>query len=89
MARRWSWTFARRRSEIKRVSDSVNIPLNHLTERLAELPADRPLLIYCAGGYRSSIAASILQRNGFDRVSEIAGGIAAWETANLPVKVTA
>ncbi len=70
----------------KRVAGSVGIPLNHLTERLGELPTDRPLLIYCAGGYRSSIAASILQQNGFDRVSEIAGGIAAWETAKLPVK---
>jgi hydroxyacylglutathione hydrolase len=69
----------------KRVAGSVGIPLNHLAERLSELPADRPLLVYCAGGYRSSIAASILQQSGFDRVSELAGGIAAWETAKLPV----
>jgi rhodanese-related sulfurtransferase len=41
--------------------------------------------VYCAGGYRSSIAVSLLQRAGFSRVGEIAGGIAAWETANLPV----
>ena len=40
---------------------------------------------YCAGGYRSSIAASLLQHHGFTRVSEIAGGIAAWEAAKLPV----
>ncbi len=70
----------------KRVAGSVGIPLNHLTERLSELPTDRPLLVYCAGGYRSSIAASLLQQNGFDRVSELAGGIAAWETAKLPVE---
>jgi hydroxyacylglutathione hydrolase len=44
------------------------------------------LLVYCPGGYRSSIAASLLERNGFDRVSEIAGGIAGWEAANLPVQ---
>jgi rhodanese-related sulfurtransferase len=50
------------------------------------LPANRPLLVYCAGGYRSSIAASLLQRHGFTDVSEIAGGIAAWETAKLPVE---
>jgi len=50
------------------------------------LPKDRPLLIYCAGGYRSSIAASLLQRNGFERVSEIAGGLAGWEAAKLPVE---
>ena len=63
----------------KRIAGSVGIPLNHLGERLSELPADRPLLVYCAGGYRSSIAASLLQRHGFTQVSEIAGGIAAWE----------
>jgi rhodanese-related sulfurtransferase len=41
--------------------------------------------VYCAGGYRSSIAASLLQKNGFDRVSEIAGGLAGWEAAKLRV----
>jgi glyoxylase-like metal-dependent hydrolase (beta-lactamase superfamily II)/rhodanese-related sulfurtransferase len=74
-----------RERDEKFVAGSVNIPLNHLAERLKELPTDRPLLVYCAGGYRSSIAASLLQRAGFTRVSEIAGGIAAWETAHLPV----
>ena len=74
----------RERNE-KFVPGSVSIPLNHLAERLKELPKDRPLLVYCAGGYRSSIAASLLQRAGFTRVSEIAGGIAAWETASLPI----
>ena len=67
----------------KAVPGSVSIPLNHLSERLGELPKDRPLLVYCAGGYRSSIGASLLQRNGFTQVSEIAGGIAAWEAAQL------
>jgi hydroxyacylglutathione hydrolase len=73
-----------RECEAKRIKDSVNIPLNHLAERLAELPANRPLLVFCAGGYRSSIAASLLQRQGFTAVTEIAGGFAAWETAHLP-----
>jgi rhodanese-related sulfurtransferase len=53
------------------------------------LPKDRRLLVYCAGGYRSSIAASLLQGSGFASVSEIAGGFAAWETAKLPVVVPA
>src|SRR5439155_858723 len=48
-------------------------------------PNDRPLLVYCAGGYRSSIAASLLQLHRFAHVSEIAGGITAWEAARLPV----
>jgi len=70
----------------KRIAGSVGIPLTHLRERLSELPADRPLLVYCAGGYRSSIAASLLQRHGFAQVSEIAGGIAAWDAGKLPVE---
>jgi hydroxyacylglutathione hydrolase len=69
----------------KFVRGSVNLPLNHLTERLKELPKDRPLLVHCAGGYRSSIAASLLQQQGYE-VSELAGGIAAWETASLPTE---
>jgi hydroxyacylglutathione hydrolase len=70
----------------KRIAGSVGIPLSQLGARLAELPADRPLLVYCAGGYRSSIAASLLQHHGFTQVSEIAGGIAAWDAGNLPVE---
>lgn len=62
----------------KHIPGSAHIPLTRLTERLSDIPAGRPLLVYCAGGYRSSIAASILQRNGFSNVAELAGGIAAW-----------
>jgi len=61
----------------KHIVGSVGIP---------ELPADRPILVYCAGGYRSSIAASLLQRHGFMQVGEIAGGIAAWDAGNLPLE---
>jgi hydroxyacylglutathione hydrolase len=77
---------APREREQKYIAGSVAIPLNHLTENLEKLPRDCSLLVYCAGGYRSSIAASLLQRSGFDRVSEIAGGIAGWEAAKLPVQ---
>jgi len=71
------------------IAGSLGIPLNHLTENLGKLPKDRPLLVYCAGGYRSSIAASLLQRGGFDFVGEIAGGITGWEAAKLPVEKNA
>jgi rhodanese-related sulfurtransferase len=70
----------------KRIAGSVGIPLMHLGDRLSELPADRPILVYCAGGYRSSIAASLLQCHGFTQVSEIAGGIAAWDAGKLPLE---
>jgi hydroxyacylglutathione hydrolase len=69
----------------KFIDGSLSIPLNHLSQRTEELPKNRPLLLYCAGGYRSSIAASLLQKSGFDRVGEIAGGLAAWEAAKFSV----
>lgn len=72
--------------QLKRIGGSVGIPLSHLGDRLSELPADRPLMVYCAGGYRSSIAASLLQCHGFTQVSEIAGGIAAWDAGKLPLE---
>jgi len=74
-----------REREHKRIAGSIGMPLNHLVERRSELPPDRPLLVYCGGGYRSSIAASLLRRHGFTQVGEIAGGIAAWEAAQLPM----
>jgi rhodanese-related sulfurtransferase len=67
-----------------RIPGAVNIPLNHLRERLGELPANRRVLVHCAGGYRSSIAAGILQQHGID-VLELSGGIGAWEAAGLAV----
>ena len=69
----------------KHIENSVSMPLNHLAENLNSLPTARPLLVYCAGGYRSSIAAGLLKRGGFASVGELAGGIAAWEAAKLAV----
>lgn len=74
-----------RERQEKCIAGSIGVPLNRLPEHLAELPRDRPLLLHCAGGYRSSVAASLLQKHGFARVSEIAGGMAGWEAAALPV----
>jgi rhodanese-related sulfurtransferase len=70
----------------RRIEGSTNIPLNHLGERLEELPRRQKIVVHCAGGYRSSIAASILQQHGFEDLTELAGGIAAWEAAKLPVR---
>ena len=73
----------------KRIDGSLHIPLGHLVERMSEIPVDRAVLVFCAGGYRSSIAASLLQRRGRTDVSELAGGITAWERAGLPLKTEA
>ena len=69
----------------KRIAGSVNIPLNHLQERIAEIPRGRRIAVHCAGGYRSSIAASVLHQYGITNLIEMAGGLAAWEAAKLPV----
>jgi len=69
----------------RHIAGSVNIPLNHLRERLDEIPRGRRLAVHCAGGYRSSIAAGILHQYGLTHLIEMAGGLAAWEAAQLPV----
>jgi rhodanese-related sulfurtransferase/glyoxylase-like metal-dependent hydrolase (beta-lactamase superfamily II) len=67
------------------LSDSINLPLAHLQERIAEVPRNRRIAVHCAGGYRSSIAVSILNQYGITNLIELAGGITAWEAAKLPV----
>jgi hydroxyacylglutathione hydrolase len=57
-----------------------NIPLPDLLHCLTELPKDKGISVICASGYRSSIAASILQANGFETVVNLAGGTKAWES---------
>jgi rhodanese-related sulfurtransferase len=69
----------------KHIGGSVNIPLNHFQERINEVPRDRRVAVHCAGGYRSSIAAGLLHQYGITQLIEMAGGLAAWEAAQLPV----
>ncbi len=76
---------APREYETKHIDGSISMPLNHLEQLADGLPTDRPLLVHCAGGYRSSIAVSLLRRMGFNHVTELAGGIAAWEAAGFSV----
>ena len=72
----------------KHLSESINIPLGHLQERIGEVPRNRRIAVHCAGGYRSSIAVSILNQYGITNLIELAGGITAWEAARLPVVTT-
>jgi hydroxyacylglutathione hydrolase len=60
------------------IAEAVSIPVGQLAERFAELDPDRPTVVFCAGGYRSSIAASLLRGKGFADVSDIVGGYSAW-----------
>lgn len=63
------------------IPGALGIPVGQLPSRLGELDAHRPTVVYCAGGYRSSVAASLLRQNGFVDVSDILGGYNAWTDA--------
>ena len=67
------------------VPGATRVPLATLLDRLDELDRDAPTVVYCAGGYRSSIAASLLRSQGFARVADLQGGYDAWVAAELPV----
>ena len=63
------------------IAHAVNIPVGQLPDRIAELDPARPTVVYCAGGYRSSVAASFLRQRGFNDVSDVLGGYNAWDEA--------
>ncbi|MDB5041098.1 MAG: beta-lactamase domain protein [Candidatus Eremiobacteraeota bacterium] len=66
------------------VARAVHKPLNTLAAALRDLDPARPTAAYCKGGYRSSIATSLLQRAGFSDVMNVAGGFDAWLACRLP-----
>ena len=70
--------------EAGHIAGSLNIPLTHLDERIGEIPAGRPVAVHCEGGYRSAIAASLLQKLGRGGVHDMVGGFKAWLAAKLP-----
>lgn len=68
--------------------DALNIPLDKLGERLAELPTskDKPLIVCCATGMRSAKAAALLRKEGYTQLHNLAGGVDAWVGAGYPVR---
>jgi hydroxyacylglutathione hydrolase len=68
------------------VPSAVNAPLGRVGERAAEFDANRPTAVICAGGYRSSAAASVLARKGFKKLLNVLGGTGAWIKAGHPVE---
>ena len=71
------------------IENSVSIPLGKLETRLAELDRNKLLVVHCKGGYRSSIATSILRRAGFREIANLTGGFDAWKAAGLPATASA
>lgn len=65
---------------------SIQIPLGELTARSNELDSSKLLVTLCKGGYRSSIATSLLRRAGFQDIANLIGGFDGWKSAGLPVK---
>ncbi len=65
-----------------------NVPVSRLDDGGAELGKrkERPLIVYCDGSERSAKAAAALKRQGFTRVVNLSGGLAAWQQAGLPVE---
>lgn len=64
------------------IDGAIEIPLTCLNDDLGRLDPARPTVVYCAGGFRSSIAASHLTASGFDDVSDLLGGYGAWQAAH-------
>jgi hydroxyacylglutathione hydrolase len=68
------------------IPGSLHIPYGDLAGRFDELPRDRPIAAICRGGKRSGLAASILQRAGFDDVIHVGQGVGAWRQSGHPVE---
>ena len=66
------------------VPGAIRVPLARLLDHLRDLDATAPTVVYCAAGYRSSIAASLLRTVGFTQVADLQGGYDAWAAAGLP-----
>ncbi len=68
-----------------RLDDSRLIPIGQLTRRIAEIPRDRPILVYCAVGSRSAQVTNYLVRNGYPEVYNLSGGIYSWAQKGYPI----
>jgi hydroxyacylglutathione hydrolase len=67
------------------IEGAIHIHGGTLQERYGDVPRDKPVAVVCGSGYRASIAASFLMREGFTRVSNVLGGMTAWKAAGLPM----
>ena len=76
----------RKKSEYdsEHVEGAINVPLNQISEHLAEFPKDKPFIVHCAGGYRSMIASSILKQRGWENFVDVEGGFDAIKKTSVP-----
>ena len=72
--------------EQERIDGVLLLPISEFVARHAELPKDRPLLMVCAAGSRSTSATMYLLQGGWTDVRNVTGGMFAWRGANLPIR---
>ena len=68
------------------IAGANHIPLGYLAARVREIPRTTPIIVQCQSGARSAIAASVLEADGFNAVSNLTGGFAAWAAAGQPIE---
>ena len=68
------------------IPGAMHIFLGELSDKLGTLDKEQSYAVYCASGYRASIASSILQKNGFNKIHNIPGSFKAWKSAGLPIE---
>lgn len=68
------------------VPGAVNVPYDQLASRLAEVPQDKDVVLYCKSGRRAGIAADVLAANGYTRLSHLEGDMSAWVEKGRPVE---
>jgi len=67
------------------IAGAVNVPYDQLATRLAEVPKDKDVVLYCRSGRRAGIAADVLAANGYKRLSHLEGDMIAWTEKGRPV----
>jgi phage shock protein E len=67
------------------IAGAINIPVEEVSQRLAEFPTDQPVVLYCRSGNRSAQAANILTNAGYNGLYDL-GGIIDWQAQGLPVQ---
>jgi hydroxyacylglutathione hydrolase len=72
--------------EAGHIPGALNVPAGYLRGRLAEVPADVPVVVHCQTGYRSAIALSVLRALGRDNVVDLTGSYQAWAAARYPIE---
>jgi rhodanese-related sulfurtransferase len=71
--------------EVGRIAGATHVPLPELPQRLGEIDKDRPVVLYCRGGNRSSMATEALTDAGYDAV-KLSEGIVGWSGEGLPLE---